>query len=290
MINSQIVISRAFRRWRLRKLRKNNKYTLDVYFNTSAKDVSEVLITGEFTQEPWKCKIPMRYSHFFKWYTVRIVTSDWCMFKFIVDSQYVCSNSYQTFTTSDAIVNNVFKLNTGNMLTTDGKGTKRITSKYRKAFSKEETNHNKFETHKKRNTLKYTDSVKNQLFSFKKICHAINSNPIKTTERSVLFTNSTKYWANLRSPETLSSLKKSQQRKLSYNDNLNARNFDEKNQNNSSVIKEDTNTQWKCKNSTIAKKIKQTKSYEGCLNSANKLTLHSVQLTHVRGKLIFHSF
>lgn len=281
MIKSQIAISRAFRKWRLRKLRKNNKFLLDIYFSTSGKEASEVSVIGEFAPKSWESKIPMRYSYFFQWFTARIIVYDWCLFKFIVDNHYVWSNNYHTFTTADSIVNNVFKLNTSNILWIKDKCVKRKTSKLRKSMSKEETSNNLPVINKNQSTLKHTDSIKNELFSFNKIWRVINANPQKSTIKSKLVTNSTKYCPKLRSPGIINSLNKPKLRKLSYNEELKVRNFDEKFQNGVSIIKVDTNAKWKCKNNTTCKKIRQSKSFNSSLNSVNKLSFSSIQWINV---------
>ena len=283
MIKSQIAISRAFRRWRLKKLRRNNKYVLDIFFSTSWKETNEVYVVGEFTSIPWEDKIRMNYSHFFNWYKAQIIISDWCMFKFIVDNQYVWSNHYQTVTTSNWIVNNVFKIKSHNFLFTPERGSRRRNSKLRKAWSKEETKNILFSFDKNKASIKHKDSIKNELFSFHKIWRAINGNQLRPYKKSTI-ANSEKYIAELKSPSLTNSLKKPKLRKLSYKDELRVRTFDENWQNKNTKNSVDKNLHINRK--ITRPRVKSWYSFSPRLFLINKLITIVPDLLNVRNQIL----
>lgn len=108
IIKSQIIISRAFRRWKLQWITKKGQYIADIYFDHFDHEHQNIYVIGEFTGDAWQKKVKMQYSHLHRWYKTKVIIRNWCQFKFIKEDNHVLSKKYLTVSTRDGMLNNVF--------------------------------------------------------------------------------------------------------------------------------------------------------------------------------------
>ena len=76
MIQAQITISRAFRRRKIRKIRKTH-FLADIYYQDLKFSGEDVYLIGDFSKNPWDEKIKMKYSFSERCYTTRILLLNW---------------------------------------------------------------------------------------------------------------------------------------------------------------------------------------------------------------------
>jgi serine/threonine protein phosphatase PrpC len=107
MVESQIKIRRAFKNWKLRGLRKDKRFVVDVYFDENVGNFDVVYLVGEFETNSWTDRVKMTYSHFHRAFKAKVVMKEKTYFKFLVNGKYICSNSYPTTPDKD---HNIFKL------------------------------------------------------------------------------------------------------------------------------------------------------------------------------------
>lgn len=110
MISAQIKISRCYRKWKVRQYKIAKIYALDVYFDENTSYLDQVSIFGDFTPYPWTDKIDMKYSFYNRAFKARVLMSEKAQFKFIVNGEYRCSNSYPKIENQYKNTNNILKL------------------------------------------------------------------------------------------------------------------------------------------------------------------------------------
>ena len=92
---AQITISRSFRRYRLRKNKQKNTYSIDFYFDENVSYTDQVDLVGNFTTNPWKDKVPMEYKFFHRSFMARATAKDTVHCKFYVNGIETVSKAYK---------------------------------------------------------------------------------------------------------------------------------------------------------------------------------------------------
>lgn len=98
MINAQIVISRAYRKWYLRRSKANNIFDVNIHIDENLNYDKQVYLFGDFTPYPWKDKLKLKYSYFHRSYCVRVRLKEGSKFSFLVDGTYKTSSQYEYVT------------------------------------------------------------------------------------------------------------------------------------------------------------------------------------------------
>jgi hypothetical protein len=110
-IHAQKIISRAFRRMKLRKLARKHIFIADIYYEADPDIAKEIFLVGEFSAPEWAVQIWMKYSFFHRAFLCQVkIQGNW-QFKFIVDGTFVWWPQYTFKYTKEKFVNNIFDLN-----------------------------------------------------------------------------------------------------------------------------------------------------------------------------------
>lgn len=118
LINAQIVISRAYRKWYLRRSKANNIFDADIHIDENLNYDNEVYLIGAFTPNPWKDKLKMKYSYLHRSYCVRARLKEGSKFTFLVNGAYKISGQYEFVTGIFDEKFNIFSLNKSNNFNT----------------------------------------------------------------------------------------------------------------------------------------------------------------------------
>lgn len=89
IIQAQKLISKAFRRMRIRKFAHKQIYIADIHYEADPDIAKEIFLVGEFTIPKWSIQIPMKYSFYHRSFLTQVKIQENCQFKFIVDGTFV---------------------------------------------------------------------------------------------------------------------------------------------------------------------------------------------------------
>jgi hypothetical protein len=111
LIRAQTVISRAYRRWYLRRSKANNIFEADIHIGELLHYNKQIYLLGDFTDNPWMDKLKMNYSYLHRSYFVRAQIMEGSKFKFQVNGTYKLSKGYEVKTEISGEKLNTFSLN-----------------------------------------------------------------------------------------------------------------------------------------------------------------------------------
>ena len=89
LIRATKIITKALNYKRLKKLRQENTFIADIYYEADPDIAMQIFLVGEFSSPPWTKQIPMEYSYFHRAFRTTIKIKQGSEFKFIVDGTFI---------------------------------------------------------------------------------------------------------------------------------------------------------------------------------------------------------